>query len=111
MQPQQPLGMLQRQTGGDAGAPVAALGEKPLISEPAHEFRPGVGDAMDVPTCFSGLSAESVSGQRWDDHMKAAAVVILKCRRIEKALHAVLELKERAGPAMSHDQRGRVRNG
>src|SRR5215207_5706975 len=68
--------MLQRDTGGDAGPPVAALGDEPPISESAHQFRPRIRDAMDVPTCLGRRAAEPVSGQRGDDNMEAATGVI-----------------------------------
>src|SRR5829696_10278382 len=103
--------MLQRDTGGDAGPPVAALGDEPPISESAHQFRPRIRDAMDVPTCLGRRAAEPVSRQLGDDNMETAAGVISESRRVRKSLHAVLKLEERAWPAMRHDQWRRLRNG
>jgi hypothetical protein len=36
------------------------LGDEPLIPEPAHEFSPHIGNAMDVAPWFSRRAAESV---------------------------------------------------
>ena len=67
---EQPVGILQRQAGGDAGAPVAAHGQEPLVAQPGHQLGPGAGDAVDVPAGAGRLAAEGVPGQRWNHHVK-----------------------------------------
>ena len=46
MDTQQPAGVLQRQAGGHSGAPIAALGEEPLVAQPAHQLGPSAGDPV-----------------------------------------------------------------
>ncbi|GAB3834321.1 hypothetical protein GCM10027610_029750 [Dactylosporangium cerinum] len=82
----------------DARAEVAALRAVPLVAEPPHQLGPGPRDPGDVPAALVRRAGEAVPRDGRDHQVEVA----------RQRLDHVLELQERAGPAVGEDQCERV---
>src|SRR5262249_53182473 len=63
---EQSCGRLARHRAGDGRAPVATLGDVASVPEALHQFRPGSGDVVRVPTGARRLAGEAVARQGRD---------------------------------------------
>ena len=63
MDAEQPGGSLAGHLVGDKGTEVAALGDEAVIAKPAHQLRPGAGDAPGVPADLRGFGREPETGR------------------------------------------------
>ena len=60
--PTRPSRCLAAHRVGDGGAHVAALGDVAGVAEAAHQLRPRLRDAADVPAELGRLAGEAVAG-------------------------------------------------
>ena len=91
----------------DDRAPVAALRAVARVAEPAHQLDLGLRDARGIPAALVGRPGEAVAGHRRADDVEGVAG-----RRRERRVAAaddLLELDDRARPAVRDDERERVR--
>jgi len=100
------LGVGVAELGGDERAPVAALSAEAVVAEHvAHEVHPQLGDAGDVHPQRGERDREPVAGQRRDDDVEAVGRVAAVRGRVREGTDDLLELDDRAGPAVGEDQR------
>ena len=86
------------------GTPVAALGEVAAVAEARHQNRPGTGDPLHTPSRCCGLAGEPEPGQRGADHVERVGGVATVLGRIGERLDHLVELDDRARPAVRDDQ-------
>ena len=91
VQAEQLVRILQSEAGRDAGAPVAAGRNEPLIAETSHQPSPYARYLVHAPARTRGLAAEAVSGQRRHHQVKIG---------VHQPFHRLLEFEERPGPAV-----------
>ena len=89
-------------------APVAALRAVARIAQALHQLGPGRGDAVDAPAGGRGLAGEAEARQRRADHVEGIGGVAAMRDRIDQRLDHLVELDDRARPAMGDDQRHRA---
>ena len=93
---------------GGHRAPIAALGHVTVVAEAGHQRRVGLGGDADVDAGPRRRAGEGVAGKRrGDDVERVPRVAAMGGGVAERADH-VLELDDRARPAVGHDQRQRV---
>jgi hypothetical protein len=105
MQTDQPVAMFQRQGGRDARPPIATERDEPGIPQTVHELGPRSSYSVNVPPRCGWGVAETVTGQRRNNDVECRFERRAERRWIGQPLHHLLELEERAGPPVSHDQR------
>ena len=109
MDADQPFGGLATHRVGDAGAHVAALGDVPGVAEAAHQLGPRAPDASEVPPGLGRLGREAVAGHGRQHEVERVLGASAVRGRIGERADGVDHLDDRAGPAVRHDQRQRVR--
>ena len=105
----QPLGCLAAHRVGDDGAHVATLGDVAGVAEAVHQLRPGLPDAAGVPADLGRLAREAVAGQRRQHEVERVLGASALRGRVGERTDDLEQLDDRAGPAVRHDQRQRVR--
>ena len=88
---------------GDRRAPVAALGAVTVVAKAHHQRLPGLGDFLHAPPGAAGLAGEAVPGKRRADDVEG--VFGASRRRIGQRLNHLVELHNRARPAMGDHER------
>jgi hypothetical protein len=106
---EQPLGRVAADRIGDGGAHVAALGDITGVAEAMHQLRPGLRDAADVPAKLGRLAGEAVAGQGRQHEVERVLGAPAVRGRVGERADDLEQLDDRAGPAVRHDQRQRVR--
>ncbi len=92
----------------DERSPVAALRSVALVAEPVHELVPGGRDVLGSPAGRGGLAAEPEAWQRRADHVEGVGGVAPVLDWVGQRPDDLVELDNRAGPAVGQHQRGRV---
>ena len=106
------IGMGEAETGGNEGAPIAALRpEAPVAELFDHQLGQAVGDRLDRKTGLARGEGEAEARQRRCDHGEGIARIAAVARRVGQARDEVEELEHRARPAVQEQQRHRVRPG
>jgi hypothetical protein len=91
--------------------PVAAVCAEPLVPEHCHQVGPRPRGTSGIPAWFAGPFAEPKPGERWDDHVEGVFGGTTVRDGIGERSENVLELEDRARPAVREHQRKRVRLG
>ena len=97
--------MVQRKASRDTCAPIATQRDEPGVSQAVHELSPSGSYPVNAPPRSGWSVAETEAGQRRNNDMECRPWRLAERDRIGQALHYLLELEERAGPPVSHDQR------
>jgi len=99
------IGIPKPQSGGDAGAPVATLGAKALVSQVlGHQLGPQVGDLENVQPTLQGGIRETVAGHGRHHHVEGIGGVAAVATGIREQWDEFVHLEERSGPAVGDDQ-------
>jgi hypothetical protein len=94
--PDDVVGVRAGQRRGDERAPIPALGAVAVVAQPAHEFVPRPGGAVDVPSRRRRLAAEAIAGERRHDDVERVGRVVGPAEGVDD----VEELHDRARPTM-----------
>jgi len=105
---EQPLRCLASHRVGDGSADVAALGHVAGVAETAHQLRPRLCHAADVPAELSRLAGEAVPGDGRQHEVECVLGVSAVRGRVRERADRLEQLDNRTGPAVGHDQRQRV---
>ncbi len=97
---EQPGGSLAGHLVGDKGTEIAALGDEAVIAEPAHQLRPGAGDAPGVPADLRGFGGEAETGQGGEHQVERVPGGTAVRGGIAERAHHAEQLDDRAGPAV-----------
>jgi hypothetical protein len=92
----------------DGRAPVAALCDEAVVSEPLHQLDPGAPDPWGIPPGLGRLRREPVAWQRWNHEMERVRGVRALRGWVREGLDDLQLLDDRPRPAVGHDQRQRV---
>ena len=109
MDADQPLGRLAAHGVGDGGPLVTALGDVAGVAELAHQLRPRLRDAADVPADLGRLGGEAVPGDGRQHEIERVLGPSAVRGRVGQRPDGLEQLDDRAGPAVRHDQRQRIR--
>jgi hypothetical protein len=110
--PRQASGCWLADAGRDHRAPVAALGDVLAVAQAAHQLVQAVGDACSTPQpARSRLAREAVARQRRTDDVERVLGIAAVGDRVGQRPDHLLELDDRAGPAVGDEQRRRRRDG
>ena len=88
----QPIGLLLAQPCGDMCAPVAALSDPAVITEPLHQRAPRGGDPPDIPAHLSRLFRKTVAWQRRNNDVERILGASAMCFRVGQRPDDVKEL-------------------
>jgi len=99
------------QDRGDDRSAVVAVRAIAVVTQPAHQLRPGRGDAPRVPAMLVRLSGEREARQRRDDHVEGRGVGAAVRARVGEWTHQPEVLDEAVGPPVRQDERDGVRPG
>jgi hypothetical protein len=94
---------------GHGGAHIAALGDIAGVAEATHQLRPRLGGAAGVPADLGRLAGEAVAGQGRQHQVERVLGAAAMGGRVGERPDGAEQLDDRAGPAVRHDQRQRVR--
>jgi hypothetical protein len=81
------------------------LGDVAGVAESAHQLRPRLRDAADVPAEIGRLVGEAVAGHGRHDDVKCVLGLSAVSGRVGQRADGLEQLDDRAGPAVRHDQR------
>ena len=95
--------------GGDVGAHVSPLGDVARVPEAVHQLGPRRRDANDIPAELGRLAGEAVAGQGRQHQVERVLGGAAVRGRVGERADDPEQLDDRAGPAVRHDQRQRVR--
>ena len=96
--------VLHADGGGDAGAPIAALGEVAAVAEACHELGPCMGNSLHAPAGLGRLAGEAVAGNGGDDEVERIRCIAAVGGGVGQGPDNLQELDDGAGPAMREDQ-------
>jgi hypothetical protein len=102
------VGILDADARRDHRAPVTALCEVAVVAESLHELGPDVGDLLHAPARLCGLAREAVARKRRTHDVKGVLGIAAVSRRVRERTDHLLELHDRAGPAVGQQQRTRA---
>ena len=106
--PDHPVGMLRRLPAADDAAPVAPLRAVALVAEPLHQLADDPRHPLRVVAAAGRLVGEAVPGDRRRHHVEGVGRVAAVVGRIDQQRDDLVELHDRAGPAVGDHQRQRV---
>ncbi|MCY1231635.1 hypothetical protein D9M72_440920 [compost metagenome] len=102
---EQPFRSLTPEGVADDGAPVTALRDIAVVAEPFHQRVPDHGDPLRIPTGRGWFLRKAEAGDRGNDKMECVLNLAAMSGRVGQRGDDVQQLKDRARPAMGHDQR------
>ena len=88
--------------------PIAALGDKALVSEALHQHDPGTCDTQGVPAGRGRLARKPVARHVRNHHMESVRCLAAMRRGIGQGIDDLQLLDDRAGPSVRDDERQRV---
>ena len=97
--------MLRRLPAADDAAPVAALRAVAVVAEPLHQLADDRGHLLRAVAAAGGLVGEAVAGNRRRHHVERIGRVPAVVGRIGQQRDDLVELHDRAGPAVRNHQR------
>ena len=109
MDADQPPGCLAAHGVGDGGPLVTALSDVAGVAEPVHQLRPRLRDAAGVPADLGRLGGEAVPGDGRQHEIERVLGPSAVRGRVGQRADGLEQLDDRAGPAVRHDQRQRIR--